>query len=80
VPPSPLGMLTKSGEPVPRTANVRVSFGVLSISQPEEGASQREYHGFTGFYGVFVESAEIGVGINVYKLYFAWTWILLIEV
>jgi hypothetical protein len=65
-----LASLTKLREPVPRINCVRVSFGVLSISQPGEGASQRELPGFVGFYGVFLELRQNGVALEIY-----WLWL-----
>jgi hypothetical protein len=43
-----------------------VNFGVLSISQPEEGDCQRESPAFVGFYGLFLEMPEIGPGGLIY--------------
>jgi hypothetical protein len=52
-------MFPGNAEEIGRTKSsikrVRVNFGVLSISQPEEGACQRESSGFVGFYGCFVD-------------------------
>jgi hypothetical protein len=42
--------------------------GVLSISQPEARASQRECPGFVGFYGVFLEIRKPGLAALVYRL------------
>src|SRR5258708_9603670 len=61
-------VLTKLGEPVPRSECVRVSFGVLSISERGEWASPRESSGFLGFYGVFVESSQSGAAESIYCL------------
>jgi hypothetical protein len=43
-----------------------VYFGVLSISQPEVRACPPEFHGFVGFYRVFLEFAKNGVASDLY--------------
>src|SRR6202795_62758 len=50
----------------PQQKRVRVSFGVLSISQREARASQRESPRFVGFYGVFLELRKSVVADNCY--------------
>jgi hypothetical protein len=58
--------LTKLGEPVRSIQRLRVNFGVLSISQPEERASQRESPVFIGFYRCFLEVCQNGVEACAY--------------
>src|SRR5208282_3547762 len=58
--------LRKEGKPWPRSKRVRVSFGVLSISQPVPRGSQGECPGFIGFYGCFLELGKAGVAANAY--------------
>ena len=60
--------LRKLREPSPRSNRDRVYFGVLSISQPEARASPREFPGFVGFYGVFLELTKSGLAVEVYIL------------
>ena len=55
------GIAEEIGRTVPRFECVRVNFGVLSISQPQEQACLREFPCFAGFFGVFLESRESAI-------------------
>ena len=44
---------------------IRLSFGVLSISQPERWGHLREFPRFAGFFGFILEIGEGGVAMSL---------------